>query len=388
VEKKSSWEGFKKFVRLTILCSQKRFKVDGEVFKDAKPTGVRNNMVAFSENAVLKVENFKHRKKKHGVIQEAEILKFLNDRNQISPPKLIKTGALKDKRKYLIMERIEQKGECPAPDIILSVIEQQKTGLFHKDLKKDNMIFDGSVVRFIDYDQAEFIDGVKNLSPYESVEYFIAEQTSRWGFDYATECFGAHPDEIRKEYFSYFKEGVFDFEKTSLYKNISASGLPYWSIDYRGISARGENDISSVTSVLDKIDFKKGEKILDYGCSTGALSFYLADRGCEVSACEKNPELVKCAKILSNILEKKCTFVSSEDEIRKQGKDFYETVFISDADNKSLCIYREFLGLFKRIVLMHNKDLNIAKLFPDFKLDKCKSANQGQKISVLKRITW
>ena len=86
-------------------------------------------------------------------------------------------SALKYHKKSLeMMERIYKNGEANLSDILLSILEQQKVGIFHRDININNLIFNGLIAVLIDYDQAVRNKDLKKLSTYESIKFFTEQQ--------------------------------------------------------------------------------------------------------------------------------------------------------------------------------------------------------------------
>ncbi len=70
----------------------------------------------------------------------------------------------------------------------------------------------------------------------------------------------------------------------------------------------GARGITARRKVLDGIEFKPDEKVLDVGCNMGLLSHYLYDRGCKVTGIDMDESVIISDRILVNILGKKVEF--------------------------------------------------------------------------------
>jgi SAM-dependent methyltransferase len=89
------------------------------------------------------------------------------------------------------------------------------------------------------------------------------------------------------------------------------SGL-YHAIDHKEIFLAGNRGINARASILDKLEFKNKEKVLDVGCNQGLLSFYLHDRGCQVTGYDIDPFIISAANITTNIIKKDINFIHKD----------------------------------------------------------------------------
>ena len=128
-----------------------------------------------------KIELIHHPNKSNSLEQEANIVAHLNERGCVSAPKVHLYGTIgaedllpclgEEQRAFLrsvpndtfpfIVEEYLPLGTSLNPaDMILSLIEQKNLGVYHGDLKPDNLRVDetAGICYFIDYDQAEFLD--------------------------------------------------------------------------------------------------------------------------------------------------------------------------------------------------------------------------------------
>ncbi len=346
MQTKSKTSKIKRFLLKAFYCPQKIFFAGGELFFHGKPTCTKNNMVAENKKHFLKVELFKHSKKTNDLKAEANFLKFLTHSGCICHPNFIKEGVLVSNRPYFITEKINKKGEASLPDILLSVLEQQKAGIFHHDIKMDNIIFDGTLAKLIDYDQADFRNEMKSLFTKESVEYFIKNQTPNWIEDCKIQGLEGDFDKALKNCMDLFVDNSFNFEKTTLYKKMmlkNGKELPYYRVNGDGIFSEGRFNLEKIYPILNKIVFEKDEDVLDLGCNTGSLSFYLKKRGCFVHSVDVDSDALICTKILSNLqgLKIRVSMIDLEKEkfpkkyntIFLLNDDFLKTVFLEDLDS-------------------------------------------------------
>lgn len=264
-----------------------------------------NTSVAYSEDYILKVEHYKHEKKKQDLLKEAGIIKYLNEKNCISCPKIIETGIMDTGEKYLIEERIKSTYEPILADIIFSILEQKSLGVCQGDIKKENMIGRDNICYLIDYDQGQINPTFSTNNNLDYVVWYINYCKKNWGYDF-------YRDFDREELFSLFREdGSFNLAKTTLFQRQittdSVSGI-YQSINTPKVFIEGARGLDKRIPVLNTIDFKEGEKILDVGSNSGLLSLYLADRGCIVTGIDMDKNIITGAQMVANILNANVEF--------------------------------------------------------------------------------
>ena len=146
----------------------------------------------------------------------------------------------------------------------------------------------------------------------------------------------------------YFTGDAFDFSKTNLYKSFEP--IPFYALDEEEIKSEGEINIKIWQEALDKIEFQAGEKVLDVNPDTGALSRYLAKRGCAVKAICKSDNEFYATKIISNILGQKIDVIK---DATKALEDI-ETIFI--LNNKNDAKISQYAGAKKIIVRYKDND--------------------------------
>lgn len=353
---------FKKFLLKLFYCPQKFFILNGEFFYGGKPCATKNNMLAQNKKYILKVENFKHDKKRNSLEKECRFLKYLNGIGNLSQPKIIKVGTCFYKRPYYIMEKLVKKEGIKPFDIFFSILEQQRQGVVHNDTKADNIIFDGAIAKLIDYDQSIYSRELKRKSIRENVEFLVKRRNDSWFVGYGWCAIGDNEEDIWKNVDKCFEGNRFNFSLTSLYEKMTENGECFWELDEEEMFSKGKNNLKNISHILNQIEFKKDEKILDFGSDIGSLSLYLADKG-NVFFYDPNNYKMQATQMISNILHKKITPYSLTQE-----KDFDSVLFI----NHKMKLTPEFLDLIskktKRIVIQEEK--NTERNFKDFNLIK------------------
>jgi len=299
----------------------------------------------------LKIELIHHPLKANSLDKEAEIIRFLNRKGCTSCPKIFSNGRIsaeellpwldEDQIKIVemtgqesfayILEQYIEAGTATLPDMLLSLIEQKSLGVYHGDLKPDNLRFDhqSGICYLIDYDQAEFIDNrTSRLSNLEFFKWCDRRAYAKYNFNSFLEYFQNIDYQIH--ILPLFRNESFNLGATSLYKKqqttLSSSGI-YHSIQENSIFCDGERDLSERVGLIDKINFKHNERILDIGCNSGLLSRYLHDRGCHVRGVDLDPSIIHAAKMISNILKKNIEFECRDIDL-KGISGTYDTVML------------------------------------------------------------
>jgi 2-polyprenyl-3-methyl-5-hydroxy-6-metoxy-1,4-benzoquinol methylase len=302
--------------------------------------------VGFASEYVLKIEHEPNPNKVRKLWQEAEIIAELNEMGCVSCPRLISTGVLPDGEPYLILERIKSEGTPKVADMLLSLIEQKSLGVYQGDFKPANMVFDGNICFLVDYDQAQKNDAFVNMGNTEFIEWIGKDFQNRRNQDFFTQ---EDRNFNKQEFLNHFEEDSFNMALTSvLTKQMTTRtklGI-YHKLNFPQIHTNGARDISSRISILNQIEFKHGERVLDVGCNLGLLSHYLTDRGCIVTGIEMDPNVVQAARIVANIVGKSIDFQTLDMSTITLEREFYTiclfSVFhhIQDIDHAAMYISR------------------------------------------------
>lgn len=284
--------------------------------------------ISKSGTAFLKLGFKKNPKKLNSLKEEAEIIRFLNSKGAVTCPAFMEDGELDGttlkkmfgaeteldtsvKYYFFVQECVPTAKKAFFADVILSVLEQKALGIYHGDIKPENIRFNESkgVCYLIDYDQAIRLspEGTK----YSNDDFFSwvdKKQKEMFGFDSWLRHFKGIS---RKDFGSFFEKGSFNLVHTSVYWNQRTTNTKngvYHTISTPEVFAQGVRDLSDRRKVLDQMSFEKNEKTLDIGCNVGLLSYYLAKRGCDATGFELDPSIVWAARILNNIWGEKVRF--------------------------------------------------------------------------------
>ncbi|MBQ3101482.1 hypothetical protein IJC60_00600 [bacterium] len=329
----------KRFFLKLIFCNKKSFVVENRRFYNARPTTVKNSMIAENNDDILKLELYRHRLKHNSLKEEAEILSYLKNCGAMCQPIIKSSGVNAQNFSYMIMEKIEQKEGISLPDVLLAILEQHKFGVFHRDTKTDNVIFNGLIAKIVDYDQSQIREETKSLKPKESITYFIENLAHFWKIKNKLLNIGQGLEEVKKSCFECFSGESFDFSKTNLYKSFEK--LPFWEVDEPEIISEGKYNLKNWKKILDEINFKENEKVIDINPDTGALSRYLAKRNCDAMVYSECENELYSTKIIGNIVGLNINVISNIE------KEFDTLLFINNK-GKNL---PEIANLAKRIII-------------------------------------
>lgn len=343
------------FLKL-IFCHQRTFNVNNMCFKNGRPVKVKNAMIAENENYILKLQIYRHRLKRNDIIEEGAILDLLKRAGALSQPILHSTGRDFIKRPYLIMEKIENKDGIQLVDVLFAILEQHKFGVFHRDTLTANVLFNGLIAKIIDYDQSQIVEEIKELNPKDSIMFFVNGLAHCWVEKDKLLNIGQGLEEVTKNCMSYFVGDAFDFSKTSLYKSFGP--MPFYAINEPQIQSSGEIDINNWKNVLNQIEFKENEKVLDVNPDTGELSRYLSNRGCDTVAYSTHDNEIYATKIISNILGVK---VNTIKELNEDMKNFSSVFLLNNRENVDLT---QFIGA-DRLIVRQKNDEDLSKEIQD-----------------------
>ncbi|MDA7437910.1 methyltransferase domain-containing protein [Candidatus Pseudothioglobus singularis] len=294
---------------------------------------------------IIKIEIKPHPRKVNSLSDEINIIQTLNNSNCVSAPKIIDYGRIdheevsslvdqanvtksnySDSYQYMIMEKVASHSGYSISDVIISILEQKSLGIYHGDIKPDNICFDKNtgVCCFIDYDQSEYLSSdERSLNAEEFLKWCDSKEKNKYGYDSWIRHFKGL--NFNRHIKWLIEDGSFNIATTTPYKKqltTNTTNGVYHSIHSSIIFANGIRDLNVRKSLLDSISFKENETVLDIGCNAGLLTHYLYSRGCEVTGYEMDNWIVESAKIIANILGVKCKYKSIDIDNVKQLEKF------------------------------------------------------------------
>ena len=276
---------------------------------------------------LIKVCVKKNFRKEHDLSGEFAVMRSLNEKGCVSCPTAYEMGkaTLDDlcinlshrsniefqELDYIIQDYAPDNGDYSLADVILSLIEQKKLGVYQGDIKPNNIRFNSrtGVCVFIDYDQAVKLSDDKSEMRNDDFLNFCDDHDKR---KYGVGNWLRHWHGVsNSNALILLKDGRLDLSQTSVFQlqktTNSESGI-YHTIRSNDIFVEGSRGIDTRAKVLDTTSFIPGERVLDIGCNAGLLCLYLEGRGCKVSGVDNDPYIVVAAKIVSNILGKQINY--------------------------------------------------------------------------------
>ena len=297
----------------------------------------------------IKIEVIKNKNKLNNIKQEYEIIKHLNDLECRTCPKAYEYGLIKktdiyskveekdildsagkEEFQYIIQDFIPDNKEQNLADIVLSIIEQKKLGVYQADIKPANIRFDSekSLCYLIDYDQSVFLDEEqKELDNTSFLNFCSEHDKNRHGFGNWLRHF---PQFTENDVVNLFKDNAFDLGQTAIF-NIqnttnTVSGI-YHTINEKDVFIDGSRTLGVRARLLDNVEFLPNERVLDVGCNSGLLSVYTHDRGCHITGVDNDPHIIFASKIVSNILGKSIDYYHLDlDEVTEL--EDYDTILL------------------------------------------------------------
>lgn len=299
----------------------------------------------------IKVEILKNLNKTNDIKKEYEILKYLNSKDSKTAPTAYELGNIsreqliellpnasvldnisKDNFKYIVQEYVPDSGDYKPADILLTMLEQKKLGVYQGDIKPTNLRFNpqNSVCYFVDYDQAIMLEEKEqNLNNLEFLDFCSDYDLKKYGFGNWLRHFSKYET---SDFTSQFRDSALNLENTSIFKSQITTNTPngiYHTIKEKDIFIDGARDVKIRGGMLDSLEFKDGERVLDIGCNSGLLSEYLYGRGCSVTGVDNDSHIVIAAKIIANILGKEISYehLDLDDATDLDLKD-YDTIML------------------------------------------------------------
>ncbi|WP_295407600.1 methyltransferase domain-containing protein [uncultured Thiocystis sp.] len=297
----------------------------------------------------VKVELQAHPFKRNSLLEEAGIIRELNQRGCVSCPELYAVGQVQasaladlcqlpadaqDMLPALILPYLSTQSAVGLPDLLFSIQEQRKLGWFHADLKPDNLRFspETQVCSLIDYDQAEPLTQQQmNLPLVDFLRWAdrrVREKYARFKFNGLFHYFPGVT--MERDILPRLDQGRLDVGQTMLFRSAETTLNPskvYHTIDLPDVLAHGERTLDDRLRLMNLVRFLPGERVLDVGCNSGLLCAYLTSRGCVVKGIDLDPYVIRGARMLSNLrgdaIDFACVDLDQADDLGR-----YDTVML------------------------------------------------------------
>jgi len=297
----------------------------------------------------LKIQIIRNPNKTNDIAEEYQIMKHLNDKGCVTCPRVFEYGTVNrdyvyklcDEKTVLdqirgndfgyIMEQfVSSKGGYNLSDVMFTLLEQQSLGVYHADIKPDNIRFCDHICYFIDYDQSLLLD--QETSFYNTKD-FMDFCSSHYSKKY---CNGSPNHFLSRitgngDMNGLFVNGALDLGNTSVFKSQRTTNTPngiYQNICSKNLYANGPRTVDQRIKILnEEVSFIGGERVLDVGCNLGMLSCYLSDRGCCVTGIDNDASIIRAAKMVSNIfgrnIDYKCVDLDAAEKLEP-----YDTIVL------------------------------------------------------------
>jgi SAM-dependent methyltransferase len=257
----------------------------------------------------IKVQLRRNPRKALSMKEEYDVMRRLNGFRCQSCPIVYEHGTIEgisglNGSEYIIQENVPDDGGHSMADVLLSMIEQKYLGVYQGDIKPANLRFNrkSGICVIIDYDQAVLLDHKTAMLDNQDFMKFCDEYDK---IKYGHGQWTRHFSDVSLA--PYFVGTALDLSKTSIFhlqKTTNSQSGIYHTIDTKDLFVQGSRAFDIRSKLLDSIDFKLNERVLDVGCNAGLLSLYLDDKDCSVVGVDNDPYIVKAAQIVSNIMGK------------------------------------------------------------------------------------
>jgi 2-polyprenyl-3-methyl-5-hydroxy-6-metoxy-1,4-benzoquinol methylase len=348
-------------------------------------TGSRNAVWGISDCGEYHIKaNIKPGKKLNTLQEEAEILKYLNERNcqtcvkiylsseidgdelrsiyqkqPLSPVELPKSP----KFPIMVTEALAHSTVIYVPDLLLAIIEQKKLGVWNGDLSSDDIMYDNEtgVTKLIDYDQAVMLDkATVNMPNVDYLKWLNKDSKDRFGtFGQFTFYHNINLD-WDEHIGPLFTNNSFKIDAAHIFNNqISGQNRPKikYPFSSQDIFAHGNSEQDERLRLLEAIEFQQGENILDIGCNVGLIGHYLNSRGCHVQCIDIDSGIVSGAQIISNISNVSGIKFTCQDVDTIETIEDFDTICLFDISQLTLNDEQTALrisGACKRIIIECN----------------------------------
>ena len=330
--------------------------------------------------AFLKIEVRPSTDPSNNLDEELTFLEHLSDLNCQSSAGLLKTGMIDLADLGFLSQRGDWEGVCPSlnegqevpfmvasyiradqggfglADVILALLEQQKMGIFQNGLILPNIRFDSllGVCRLTDYRNAlRLEDSVRKLEPKAYLDWCREREAERCAGGGAPSFFEGRTREMEQ----LFEGDSFLLVRTQLFGRQLLADVPVPSIQEvrtNHFILSGSLRLEDRTALLETLEFKDGERVLDLGCGSGGISRYLAERDCRVTGVDCDERSVIQANSLANSAGLKIRHLKCDLEYDFPGEEF-DTVLalgvLPHISNRADCAVRIIASGCQRILV-------------------------------------
>jgi hypothetical protein len=320
-------------------------------FNSRKETVIGEDLV---NNIFYKIQVVKNKNKNYNLKGEYDILCHLNSLGCQSAPtaysffsvareEIISRLETDEDKKYveslpesyfncICQEYIPNNADYILADVVFSLIEQKSLSVYHGDIKPENIRFDKdkNICIFVDYDQSIMLsDEGENSKILPFLDFCDDYDKEKYSVGDWLRHFKAFTKDSLKLLFN--KSGAFNLAESTIYKTqctTNANGGIYHTIENEYVYAKGVREINERSKLLDEINFRKGEKVLDIGCNSGLLCLYLDSLGCSVTGIDNDKYIPIAAKMVSNIHKVKDVNFLCMDLDEEESLEDYDTIML------------------------------------------------------------
>jgi hypothetical protein len=248
---------------------------------------------------------------------------FLNEFNCQSVPNVIESGLLPENVVkhhfnessntffYQVTEYVNPLLRVERGDLILSLLELARRGIFPNDIKKNNLGWKDSKLYILDYDQYIQLDSDLEIeNSWKLIQSLNSLQLNSLGFPIYSVFGNIWNRYLTKREFTEY--GQFKIEKTSRFKRqLSTRNRHnnYYRISTNLVFAPGVRDITSRADILNRYSFSQNDSVLDFGANLGLVSQHIERRVKVVHAFEIDEATASLGQTLMNINRSKVHFL-------------------------------------------------------------------------------
>ncbi|MCZ6672247.1 MAG: class I SAM-dependent methyltransferase [Verrucomicrobia bacterium] len=330
--------------------------------------------------AFLKIELQPPSETYGGLAKELKFLQLLSDSGCNSSAQVLRTGTVNAseidhltkheewKKKlgpimdgqdfpYVVMAYVRaDQGGFGVADVGLALLEQQALGVYQNCVALPRIRFDSihGICRFTDYRSAiQLEDSVRSLPPRAYLDWCSQREVDRRSTGGPPSFLDGRSDEIAR----LFEQEDLLLVRTQMFGRQLIADVPVPSVQdvaVMNLKMSGSVRVKDRYALLDKLSFEAGERVLDLGCGAGAISRYIAGRGCVVMGVDCDTRLLIQASLLANIECAPIEYVDCDLEYDFPDAPF-DTVLLlavlSHLSNRAECARRITASGCKRIVI-------------------------------------